>query len=218
MNHSDVTEAVPDDPVTQVSQESRSGDESGMKEAWAKAMASLPLKSKLFLGGAALVLLGIGFGAGFAASIPGSTAMEKELRSQWGTTFEERNEWRAEALALRKDAGAAEAQQAEFDERAEELDELEKSLEDREKEVDSAEKKKASNEMTSGFHTVGKTVQPGVYDTTVSSGMCYYAWKEGTGAAAGIIDNNIVESGPATVTLVEGQFFENEGCGTWTKQ
>ncbi|WP_449281208.1 hypothetical protein [Leucobacter sp.] len=102
--------------------------------------------------------------------------------------------------------------------RAKSLDEREAGLDKREGEVSEAEEQKAARELRDGFHTVGKTVEPGVYNTNVGSGMCYYAWKTGTGSDAGIVDNNIVESGPATITLAAGEFIEIKGCGTWTRE
>lgn len=97
------------------------------------------------------------------------------------------------------------------------LEEQQALVAEREEKVTAAEAQQAANQFGGGVHTVGVTISAGTYTTTVTSGMCYYAWKDGTGAAASIIDNNIVESGPATVTLQDGQTFESSGCGTWKK-
>lgn len=71
-----------------------------------------------------------------------------------------------------------------------------------------------ANQFGDGVHLVGTNVTPGVYSATGVE--CYYVWKSGTGADAQIVDNNIV-TGPVTVTLVAGQTFETDQCGTWTK-
>lgn len=105
-----------------------------------------------------------------------------------------------------------------FQTRRAELETKSADLAERESKIVAAEQQQAANEMTGGLHTVGTTVTAGTYTTTVTSGMCYYAWKTGTGSDASIVDNNIVEEGPATVTLEDGQIFETKGCGTWMKQ
>lgn len=69
-----------------------------------------------------------------------------------------------------------------------------------------------------GFFLVGKDIPAGTYATTVEDGHCYFAWKDGTGSGANIIRNDIVQEGPVTVTLVDGEIFENRDCGTWTAQ
>lgn len=103
-------------------------------------------------------------------------------------------------------------------ERETELDKREAALDERETKISAAEAQQAANQFGGGVQTVGTTITAGVYTANVTSGLCYYAWKTGTGAAADIIDNNIVESGPATVTLEDGQIFESRGCGTWKRQ
>ncbi len=129
---------------------------------------------------------------------------------------------RAQVNEAEERAEAAEADrrtaQTLIDEQSEELDQRATGLDEREAKIATAEQQQAANQMTGGMHTVGMTVLAGTYTTNVTSGMCYYAWKSGTGADAEIVDNNIVESGPATVTLEDGQIFETTGCGTWTKQ
>lgn len=120
------------------------------------------------------------------------------------STIKERDGARHDLAEMER---ATEEKQSEMDARAKELEEKEAALDAREGKVTAAETKQAARELRDGFHTVGKTVEAGTYTTTVSSGMCYYAWKTGTGSDAGIVDNNIVESGPATITLIDGEFI-----------
>lgn len=113
---------------------------------------------------------------------------------------------------------ATELRESRLDSREAELNALELSLSAREVAVVGAEIQKSENEFQGGMHTVGQTVSAGTYTANVTSGMCYYSWKSGTGSDADIIDNNIVKSGLATVTLSDGEFFESNGCGTWVRQ
>lgn len=130
--------------------------------------------------------------------------------------------WEGARQAIRDERASIDEELAEraaaLDELEAELDETAKELNEREASVSAAEVEKSEREFGGGLHTVGKTVSPGTYMTNVTSGFCYYAWKNGTASGAGIIDNNIVEEGPATVTLRDGEVFESSGCGTWTRQ
>jgi len=67
-----------------------------------------------------------------------------------------------------------------------------------------------------GVFVVGEDVKAGSYRTAgPSSSSCYYAIKDGAGAGADILDNNIIE-GPGAVTLADGQVFETSRCQDWT--
>ncbi|MFT4051592.1 MAG: hypothetical protein QM677_04985 [Microbacterium sp.] len=88
----------------------------------------------------------------------------------------------------------------------------------RESAVQETEDQIAASSFGSGIRLVGTNTAAGTYTTEeITSGMCYYVWKTSTASDADIIDNNIVESGTATVTLQDGDIFESSGCGTWTK-
>ncbi|MDQ1130252.1 hypothetical protein [Microbacterium sp. SORGH_AS_0888] len=89
----------------------------------------------------------------------------------------------------------------------------------REAAVKKTEQQVAANSFGEGIRLVGKNTAPGVYTTgTITSGRCYYVWKTSTASDADIVDNNIVKSGTATVTLRDGEVFSSNSCGTWTKQ
>lgn len=88
----------------------------------------------------------------------------------------------------------------------------------REAAVKKTEDQVAANSFGEGIRLVGKNTTAGVYTTgAITSGRCYYVWKTSTGSDADIVDNNIVKSGTATVTLRDGEIFESRNCGTWTK-
>lgn len=130
----------------------------------------------------------------------------------------------------------ADAREADLEERATELDDRQDSLaqrkkdldvrarelDDREKAVKATETELANNSIPGdGVYVVGKDVKAGVYKTTGPSGGnpvgCYYAFKNGTGADADILDNNIVK-GQSSVTLKPGQVFETSSCSDWIRQ
>lgn len=67
-----------------------------------------------------------------------------------------------------------------------------------------------------GTHEVGVDVAPGKYKTAGGQD-CYYARLRNTdGGVENILDNNL-GAGPQTVTIKAGEYFESQGCGTWTK-
>ena len=70
-----------------------------------------------------------------------------------------------------------------------------------------------------GYWIVGKTVEPGTWSTDDTSQVC--VWERLSGFALDgeeIIDNDVVDSGTATVEIEEDDagFFSLD-CGTWTK-
>lgn len=98
-----------------------------------------------------------------------------------------------------------------------ELETREAELQAREQAVQATEDAVAANQFGGGIQIIGQTVAAGQYRTGEILGMCYYAWKTDTSSSADIVDNNIVRSGTATVTLRDGEVFESSGCGTWSK-
>lgn len=165
-----------------------------------------PLAKTVAIAAAALVVGGV------VGGVIGHQATQAELAQA-------REDHQAEMTGLATNTKRQIADMKDFiSERDLELTEREKALEGREAAVQVAEQVKADSEFFGGVHTVGTSLAAGTYSTTVTSGMCYYVWKTGTGADADIVDNNIVKEGPATVTLVDGQVFESSGCGTWVRQ
>lgn len=163
------------------------------------------------------VLVGLGvlaLGAGVGVAVAWTAAVPQIEAAEWRADYQKRlAEESREAVA---EFGDLDERARELDEQARELEEISEGLDQREAKLADSEEKAAAKELTDGVHTVGKTVEAGVYNTSVSGRGCYYAWKDGTGADANIVDNNIVESGPATVTLEDGQIFESKNCGIWT--
>lgn len=98
-----------------------------------------------------------------------------------------------------------------------ELEAREAAVAAREAAAENVEAEVEANRFSGGVQIVGDTVKPGVYRSGEIADSCYYVWKTGTDADADIVDNNIVDSGTATVTLRGGEVFESRGCGTWTK-
>jgi hypothetical protein len=141
----------------------------------------------------------------------------------------ERDELRATVDAAQERADDAEAQAAEqtavLDEREGTLDDRQAELEGRETDVaareaavTATEDAIAASQIQIGTWTVGIDILPGTYRTAEPvTSACYWGiYRSGTNKAD-IIDNDIVEGGVPTVTLSEGQDFEN-GCGVWNKQ
>jgi hypothetical protein len=89
----------------------------------------------------------------------------------------------------------------------------------RETAVGGAEVAAAANTIKEGTWTVGKDIAPGTYRTSkelISS--CYWAITATGSNGRDIIENDNVKGGFPQVVLAEGQTFESDRCGTWTKQ
>lgn len=86
----------------------------------------------------------------------------------------------------------------------------------RERAVGTVEKEIASNTIPGdGVYQVGVDMQPGLYKTP-GAADCYYAVL-GDPNGNDIKSNNIV-SGPSTVTVAAGEYFETQGCADWVLQ
>ncbi|MCE7008026.1 hypothetical protein LWC34_35165 [Kibdelosporangium philippinense] len=67
-----------------------------------------------------------------------------------------------------------------------------------------------------GIYAVGSDIQPGRYKTE-GADRCYFArLKDDSGSFESIIANNNL-SGPGSVTVKKGEFFEVKGDCTWVK-
>lgn len=168
------------------------------------------------------LFVGVALGSGGRSSDP-------TLSEEYLELVDERDALRAELSAARDRADAAEAdaeeQIAALDEREQTLDDRQAELEGREADVvareaavTATEDAIAASQIQIGTWTVGVDIQPGTYRTAEPvTSACYWGiYRSGTNKAD-IIDNDIVEGGVPTVTLSEGQDFEN-GCGVWNKQ
>ncbi|MGB3444044.1 MAG: hypothetical protein WBA97_35355 [Actinophytocola sp.] len=71
--------------------------------------------------------------------------------------------------------------------------------------------------LLDGLHTVGRDVQPGIYQTTGPSGTneggCYWTRSDSGG---GIIENGVI-IGPGTLTVNLNELVETAGCQPWQK-
>ena len=121
--------------------------------------------------------------------------------------------------------GPTEDEQAALDARAEELDaqaaELEEraaALDEREAAIIETEEQVAANTVGDGVWVVGVDIEPGTYRAVDVSPDCYWGiYTSGTNQDD-IINNGIPGGGNPQVTLSEGQDFESQRCGEWTKQ
>jgi hypothetical protein len=138
------------------------------------------------------------------------------------TAAEAQTEARDEAEAIVAEGQAAnDARSAELDTRNADLDAREAAVAQRETDiaaretaVGAAEAARDANSFGDGVYAVGTDIQPGTYHTDGSRDLCYYATLGADGSD--ILDNNIVDGGPATV-VINSPFFESNGCGTWTR-
>ncbi len=107
---------------------------------------------------------------------------------------------------------ALQQREAELDERSTELDAREAALQKEEQEV-------AANTIGEGVWTVGVDIEPGTYRATDVSSMCYWEIRQtGVTGFEGVINNGLPGGGNPSVTLSEGQDFQTNRCGEWTKQ
>jgi hypothetical protein len=98
------------------------------------------------------------------------------------------------------------------------LAEREAELAEREAAVTEAEETVAANSVGDGIWTVGVDIEPGTYRATDVSADCYWGiYVSGTNGAD-IVNNGIPGGGNPQVTIEEGQDFDSQRCGEWTKQ
>jgi hypothetical protein len=79
----------------------------------------------------------------------------------------------------------------------------------------------AANTIGQGVWTVGKDMPPGTYRTTKAVTPKKCSWKitvTGSNGSDYVDTDYYVPGGFPTVTLADGQTFESDGCGDWTKQ
>lgn len=181
------------------------------KQKTQKDKKSRSLGLPILIGVLALAIGGIG---GFSA---GSQSKEGDIKELSSTIGEKDKRIHELAIKVKLQEGDLEELQAAIDKRELELTKFEEGLIERETALIKEEKEAASNEFYNGIHIVGEDIKPGTY-TSKTSGMCYYEWKSSTGSDSRIIDNNIVDSGNARVTLKKGDIFESRGCGTWVRK
>jgi len=165
---------------------------------------------------AAVAALVIGASAAAAITVPQIAALESKVKFAQDTADQATINAEASEKAVKQAQDDTQAVQDLWRGKEAELKTREDAVAKREDAVKTTEQQIAANSFQSGgVIIVGKTVAPGDY-TTNGVTNCYYAWKSDTTKNASIIDNNIV-SGSATVTLADGDVFESNRCGKWTK-
>lgn len=112
----------------------------------------------------------------------------------------------------------ADARLVELDTRSAELDTREATLVARETAVTATEQHITATQITNGIWTVGVDIEPGTYRIAEAiTSMCYWAILVSGTNGSDIVDNDLPDGGFPTVTLREGQDFEND-CGVWNQQ
>ena len=168
------------------------------------------------------LIVGALVGAGTVAALspaPMDTSEYQALEGRLDRAVEAKEEdiaeQRDQISDLRIEKGKLETAANDVEKQQEAADARDAELAAREAAVGAAEVAQKASQFGDGVHIVGTTMAAGVY-SIASSDSCYYVWRTGTGSDSEIVDNNIV-SGPATVTLLDGEVFETNRCGTWTK-
>lgn len=171
------------------------------------------------------LLIGGGVGAAIvkAATDPTNSDEYRALADDLGTTQQQLSSSKKQAEEAADEVRRMEAEvadrKAELDSRDQELTTKEEAVAAREKAVTAVEQVIAANSIEQGTWTVGRDISPGTYRTKEAiTGDCYWAiFRSGTNGSD-IVDNDIPNGGFPTVTLSQGQDFENNGCGTFVKQ
>ena len=155
-------------------------------------------------------------GALAATSDPTASAEYQALRDELQVEVDAAERSNARLLAR---AQRAEGELPALERRAAELDNREATVAARESAVSAVEQRIAATSIGEGIWTVGVDVEPGTYRTAEPlTGYCYWAILRSGTNGSDIVDNDGPEGGVPTVTLSEGQDFENSGCGTFVKQ
>jgi len=95
------------------------------------------------------------------------------------------------------------------------LEERERDVIEREQAVQEQEEVIARSTFGNGVYIVGEDVEAGQYRGEGGPG-CY--WERSSLDGDDIIDNHFSgDSGPVVATLVTGELFETDDCGTWTR-
>ncbi|WP_129711100.1 hypothetical protein [Haloactinopolyspora alba] len=169
-----------------------------------------------------LFFVGVGIGTSGDTGGTGDAAAVDDLRGQLEEVTSERD-----SLAESADAGesdlaereaALETRAGELDEREAALDERAGQLDQRETAITESEEAVAANTVSDGYWIVGTDMEPGTYRAVGVSSDCYWGiYTSGTNGSD-ILGNGLPGGGNPQVTVEEGQDFESQRCGEWTKQ
>ena len=166
--------------------------------------------------GALVLGVALGGGDGVTSEDMAAVADERDVLAQ--QLEEAQDAARRAEDELTAQQTVIETRRADLDDREAELGERSAALDEREAAVTQTEEAVAAGRVEIGTWTVGLDIQPGTYRTAEAvTSTCYWGiYRSGTNGDD-IVQNDIVQGGFPTVTLQEGQDFEN-GCGVFVKQ
>ncbi|WP_146146154.1 hypothetical protein [Geodermatophilus tzadiensis] len=143
-------------------------------------------------------------------------ALEGEVAAEQSTAAAAQQEARTAVEDAEASASSAAASASQY---VADVAEREAAVAAREQAVTALEQQIVATSITEGMWTVGRDIEPGTYRTAAAvSDDCYWGIYRSGSNGDDIIENDIVSGGFPTVTLREGQDFENNGCGTFVKQ
>jgi hypothetical protein len=165
---------------------------------------------------AAALVVGLGVGAAAAASDPTKSDEYLALQDRLSDTSDLLGNAQDRVRAAESDAETAKTDAAKA---SSAVAARERDVTAREAAVTTVEQTVAAASVEEGTWTVGRDIDAGTYRTSEAvTGQCYWGiYTSGTNGSD-IINNDIVSGGFPTVTLREGQDFENSRCGTFVKQ
>jgi hypothetical protein len=203
------------------------GEQATAPQGWPSPATKTPWFKRTWVIAVGAGLLGIGIGAASAGADVKSTPEYEAVASDLSASEKELSEARAELsdtkAELTEIAGdvpereaAVEKAEADLGERDEKLSKAEAAVKQREKAVGLVEKEIRDNTIPGdGVFEVGVDMKAGAYKTA-GAADCYYA-VNGDANGNDIRSNNIT-SGPATVAVSAGEFFETRRCDDWVLQ
>jgi hypothetical protein len=144
------------------------------------------------------------------------SSAQDELSSTKAKLVEVVGDLPAREKAVEKAEAAAKSRQEALDQREADVRAAAEAVAEREQAVGAAETEIANNTIPGeGVFQVGVDMQAGLYRTS-GAADCYYAVL--ADANGNNIKSNNITSGPATVTVAAGDYFETSRCADWILQ
>ncbi len=160
--------------------------------------------------------MALGVGAAGAESDPKDSAEYKGIASQLDDATGQVDELTAQIGDLPDREEAVQTKEDELKERESDVKAAENAVAKREKKVGIVEQEIKSNTISGdGTYEVGVDMKPGKYKSK-SESDCY--WSVNADPNGNNILSNGLSSGPQTVTVAKGQYFETADCGDWVRQ
>lgn len=125
---------------------------------------------------------------------------------------------RIEVRDLKRERDGLQADVEEMTAQVEAVVAKEAELSAREAAVKVTEEYQRQTTLRAGYsYTVGLTMEPGTYRANPTGSSCYWAiYVTGTNYSD-IVENDLGSMGTLTVTVSDGQDFQSNRCGDWTK-